>query len=244
MNYSYYIFLHGNPGSPLDFDPLIKDLNLQNAQVLMPDLMTSTDSIAIVLKTIKSVKADQKISVTIIAYSWGAYLACKLIADNNFNQIAICSKLVLVSPYMKNESKLSAFGKFLFKIWGFNWLLAGVLKSKLKKSFLSKSFGLQQDIIPQHNHQILSKSRTWLKAVDNKNRQEENPISLIIDIPTLVIYSKDDSAMKTVDQLSVVETYCSNHTTVHWFAGNHALIQTRHHDVAEEIKLFTNQNTL
>jgi len=237
MNNHYYIFLHGNPGSAEDFDLMIQEMKLNREQILLPDFMKSSDPIKSITEAIQLLNAQQKIKVTVIAYSWGAYLAFKLLENTSFKQQAECTGLVLVSPFLKTETGLSSLTRMLFKTPVLNFILTNLLKSKLKAAFIRKSYGKKQSgVIPQHTEVLLSVTYTWLWAVKLKNWQEDNPLLAKVDLPILVVSSKDDEAMDRHLQLSIVDQLCGNATKVDFNDGAHALIHTETKKVVHEIE--------
>lgn len=192
------IALHGNPGSPADWNILRDKLGSQFQ-------FKAVDAYGDDWKQDVVHGGDKKI---IIAHSWGSYRILKNLKPLKEN----IEKVILLAPYIKPERPLSGLATTLLKVPGLgNALIKGSHK-KSKDHFVSDL--IYPNTAKDHPYfQQLVKHfedwTVWQRTVANKMKMEANPWNEgdVTDIPVTVIYGGVDKLTNADFQNAVLSKY-------------------------------------
>ncbi len=192
------IALHGNPGSPADWNILRDKISPQFQ-------LKAVDAYSDAWKQEVTRGGDKKI---IVAHSWGAYLILKNLKELK-NHI---EKVILVAPYVKPERPLSGLAATLLKVPGLGDALIKSNHQKAKDAFVGdlihpntvKDLPYFQTL---HNH--FQDWTVWQKTVVNKIKMQDNPWSEaeITDVPLAVLYGELDKISSNEIQSAVLGKY-------------------------------------
>jgi len=193
------IALHGNPGSPADWNILRDKVGSQYHFIAVDSY--SDDWQAEITKG-----SDKKI---IIAHSWGSYRILKSLKHLKTH----IEKVILVAPYVKSERGLSGLATVLLKVPG---LSDALIKSSHKKS---KDDFVSDLIFPSTlNDHVYFKTlqnhfedwKVWQKTVVYKMKMEANPWQyedLTDEVPLTVLYGEKDKISTAEVQNTILSRY-------------------------------------
>ncbi len=232
------IFLHGNPGSPNDFDSLINQLNCDRKTILLPNFMLFDNPVEETISYVNTQLNNKTSNLVIIAYSYGAYLACKMMENESFAQKHSIKSLIFISPYVLPQNKLSFFAKLIMSI--------PILKNIIaKKIAIAKYNGFKKEILGDFENatkiisglsEFLLKPETWIQALNLKRYQEKNEVNGKFNIPNISFFSKDDQVMDISAQADFIHRMFSNPVFEYLPTGNHGLIWTKTDSLAISLR--------
>jgi len=214
---------HGSPGSPEDFNSLIK--HLENIKV-----------IALPRYTQKGVSSlDQSVNVNkhfVLGYSWGGVPAI----DHAIKNHSSTKGIILVSPYLfptkgkllKSISDIPIFGEFLLSVVGNKFI-----NNMLKKSSCP-------DSVPLEYKKASLTYVSILKASINEKLQEENVIEMLrkidkLSIPLFLIWGENDLTSRENTQILPIRVNAQPILEEKIENAGHALIFTKPKEVAQII---------
>lgn len=235
---TYFLFVHGNPGHNGDFSELISALGIPHQYAIVLSLLHEQDPITRA-KEITLSRIPSSCQVVAVGYSWGAWIVCKLLEDENFLKKVHIKEAILVSPYVKPLNKLGAFAKLLMSMPGIKTILAKKIAQKKFSSYVQEILAddkHSRDML-ETNRSFLLDPATWLSAIHLKREQEENPVVNNISIPVRIIAAKDDHVMDADQQIEFLKSKSTVSSIEVLPKGNHGLIWTRTSHIAEQIKM-------
>lgn len=234
---TYFLFVHGNPGHEGDFNALISELGIPRANVITPSLLHEKNPIARA-KEIVLAKIPSSARLVAFGYSWGAWLICKLMEDENFRNKVRFKQAFLCSPYVIPQNNMSALAKMLMSIPGIKNVLAKKIAQKKFNTYLQEILvnDKNSENVRESNRIFLLDPSTWLSAIHLKLTQERNPVQKNILVPITVFTAKDDKAMDPALQSGFLKQKAAHFTMEVLQDGNHGLIWTRTATIAEKIK--------
>lgn len=176
------IGMHGNPGFPDDFQQLWACLPYEGMGIA-PDESALKSAI---------IKAEGEWAL--IAYSWGAYKALKILASNS--QLPRPKRLFLVAPYLRTETPLTWTLRTLVKT---PWLGRRLVSSSFPRwrdDFVSRMFeerDMNQILISKYQSR-LGNASVWKRVVERKIEQQIEPLGhgLEVGCPVTVILGDHD----------------------------------------------------
>lgn len=194
------IALHGNPGSPADWDILKSQLDPSQFHFKAVENYDSA------WKSEVMRGSDKKI---LIGHSWGAYCILK-----NLKEITpFVDRIILVTPYIKPERELSALTSILLKLPGIGPALMKASHKKSKDAFV-------RDLIHPSQFQDQSYFQTlkntfedwhvWEKIVHHKLQMQESPWypeDATDEIPITALFGEMDKICNAVIQNGPLTRY-------------------------------------
>lgn len=131
------VALHGNPGSPADCDPLRDLLELgPGVEFLAPPRPAEGCAVDVLVRSLAGqVRQKPPERLALIGFSWGAYLACRLCADEAIRP----DVMVLLNPFLVDASPLPDWMRVALATPVLRaWLLR--LASGRREAFVDKMF--------------------------------------------------------------------------------------------------------
>ncbi len=194
------IALHGNPGSPADWNILQAHLSSSQHKLIAADAFSES------WKNEVRKGSHKKI---LIGHSWGAYRILK-----NLKELAgHVEKVILVAPYIKPERELSGLASALLRTPGIGNIL---IKSNHKKT---KDIFFNELIYPSKISDCtyfktlkeqLDDWKIWKRTVANKLAMQENPwapADITDQIPITVLYGELDKITSANIQNIILTKY-------------------------------------
>jgi pimeloyl-ACP methyl ester carboxylesterase len=224
--------LHGQPGSTQDFDRL-SDI-LQTKGIEVEGLNSWSDLLH------KRIGANK--GCVLVAYSWGCFRALKglkLLGDR-------VGKVVLIAPYLKVETPVSAGVHFLVGVPVVSSLLMASYAKKNTAEFLRKTF--HPETMPEDKFFLQMKDRLqnhatlWKNAVKAKYTVQNHPLSSSdgCEIQGLAFLGEQDQSAPLGAQLELLKYFPKIQTQIFSGAG-HGLLWTQEKVIAERIADFYEQ---
>jgi pimeloyl-ACP methyl ester carboxylesterase len=175
------IGMHGNPGFPDDFQQLWACMPYEGIGIAPEEAALRT----------AAVKAEG--DWALLAYSWGAYKALKILARNPKLRP---KRLFLIAPYLRTETPLP---------WGLRtlvslpWLGRSLVTSsypRWRDDFVSRMFeerDMNQILISKYQSR-LGNATIWKRVVERKIEQQLEPLGPGLDVgcPVTVILGDKD----------------------------------------------------
>ncbi len=234
------VVIHGNPGTPNDFDSVIGFLT-RDRKILRFQRPSECKGLSELLKLLdEEVKKQCADEIEVVAYSWGAYLALQwaCMTDQKL------TRLVLVNPTLCVDSPLSpAIGKATSVPLVGDFLLRKIAASKTE-DFIAHSFspaipavGLKTQLLEN-----LGKPGIWKAAILYKIMQQNNPLSarkMNREFQMDVIRGVDDEAIAWLPQRDMLNTLIGGNQYYHLHeikGAGHALPWTHAAQLAEIIE--------
>jgi acyl-CoA synthetase (AMP-forming)/AMP-acid ligase II/pimeloyl-ACP methyl ester carboxylesterase len=191
------VALHGNPGTTHDFDAVIDLLTRErDVDVLVhrrPHEGAGLGELVAGLEAMLARHAGPEI--TVLAYSWGCYLACRWLSVSRFP----IARLILVSPTVVAENRLSPLVVALARIPVAGWLLLKKIAPAKSREFIDKSYHPQRPPATEsaRHFQRLNHAGVWRGALRYKWQQQTlgtHDLHIPEGIETVVVRGELDSA--------------------------------------------------
>lgn len=234
---TYFLFVHGNPGHDGDFNDLISALGIPYHNAIVLSLLHEQDPVTCAKEiTLSRIPASSQLVA--VGYSWGAWLVCKLLEDENFVHKAHINAAFLVSPYVNPQNKMSVIAKMLMSIPGIKTMLAKKVAQNKFNNYAHEilSDDKQSRDMLDTNRTFLLNPATWLSAIHLKRLQEENPVAKNISVPVTIIVAKDDKVVDVKMQIEFLKSKITHGSIEFLPDGNHGLIWTHTKHIAEKLK--------
>jgi acyl-CoA synthetase (AMP-forming)/AMP-acid ligase II/pimeloyl-ACP methyl ester carboxylesterase len=194
------IALHGNPGSPADWNILKSKLDTSKFE------FTAVENYDSAWKSEVMKGFDKKI---LIGHSWGAYCILK-----GLPEIApFVERVILVAPYIKPERELSGLASLLLKLPGIGGALIKGSHKKSKDSFLSDLIfpnKVEDNKYFETLREQLSDWRVWEKTVQFKLQMQSEPWSVadsLENIPITALFGELDKISNAILQNTPLTHY-------------------------------------
>lgn len=193
------IALHGNPGSPADWNILREKLGSQFE-----------------FKAVDAYSDDWKSEITrgggkkiVVAHSWGSYRILKSLKELKSH----IEKVILVAPYVQPERALSGLATTLLKVPALGDALIKRNHKKAKDNFVAELIypNTTKDLPyfqTLHNH--FQDWKVWQRTVVNKIKMQENPwhdSDITNDVPVVAIYGELDKLSNNDYQGAALKKY-------------------------------------
>ena len=196
------ICFHGSPGTPKDFDPLVKKLPQHTFNPLIrknyPNYNPACHSAAGGTNSI------------LLGYSWG----CRETLEFFLKYSDKIKGLVLVSPYILHSARPSVFKRFFISSIFLSSYFSKIQSSKaVKNNIISDCLVLIRSIYEKMEHQLISYA-SILRMVRT------------LDIPLHIIHGKHDMCPHVNQSISMIKKIIPN-TIFHQIEdGEHLLLKT------------------
>jgi pimeloyl-ACP methyl ester carboxylesterase len=237
MGTTKLLLLHGNPGRPDYFSGLVSLLNCEEEDLLLPELMQHPDPVKELLDYLNRRLDGEARELIIIAYSWGAYLATKLLEEAAFTRKIRISQLIFISPFMCDNKRIPVAARLLMRLPVVNKMIAGKIAAGRYRDFsgdiLGNHFVWEQ--LGSELYSFLLHPLTWLRAFRLKVFQEDHPVIGECRVPVWAYYAKDDKVMDLPFQLVQLRSSYHNPGVEFFETGGHGLIWTRMSAIAGRI---------
>jgi pimeloyl-ACP methyl ester carboxylesterase len=226
------IGMHGNPGFPDDFQQLWACLPYEGIGIA-PDA-----------SALKTAVVQAEGDWALVAYSWGAYKALKLLAANPKLKP---KRLFLIAPYLRAETPLSWTHRTLIDLPWIGRLFVSSSYPRWRDDFISRMFeerDMNQILINKYQSRLGSAS-IWKRVLERKVEQQLEPLeaNLQLNCPvTLILGDKD----RITDATHVQDTLRGLGLSLRAklvFNGQHGILWTHPREVASLIteELLTRQ---
>lgn len=234
--------LHGNPGDSTDFDPVFEKLGIDSKAdaVVHHRPVAGADIRQLIIGIERDLSAFPTRAITVIAYSWGCYLACHWFAQSKLN----IARMIFISPVLVAENPVSKFALIITRLP----MLGNIILNKIAKNkspeFIEKCFQPNkpspQDyatLYKQLNNPVL-----WKGAIHYKYQQQTigiNDLKKINDVEIVIIRGTQDASVNWTVQQNALRALITNwdHVGVHEIKNTgHALLWTEPDQLAHIIR--------
>lgn len=215
------IALHGNPGHPEDWSLLSQSLP-QGYQ--LHALPADTDDWLQMLSKDNSKKI-------LIGHSWGCYRILKNLAKHKEH----VEKVILITPYIEVERKMSILAQWALRLPGLGDNLLKGNHAKAKDTFFADlTYPLEAFRIPYLGkvQERLQDWKEWRRAAFNKIKMQNQPWTEedLCDVPVHVIYGSKDKISNLKIQEQILQRYPDYQKTIVDDAG-HSLLWSHTSDI-------------
>lgn len=230
------VCLHDNPLNGQEFDPLLPLLKEQGFQAVVHKRPVQGSKLEPLLQ---SINATAKVSgggpFSLVAYSWGAYLALAYLKRYPEN----LKSLVLLNPIVVADSRDDRPSKALLSTPLLSSLVLRWRCRSLASIFLKKRFAPQDAPVDVRSsvEPFLSQGQIWRGEAAYHNLLREKPLVPNfegISVPVKVIFGEEDCVAPKEEQLFVLGKL-QNMRTVTIPGAGHALPWTHASQISHEI---------
>lgn len=182
---SAIIYLHGNPGTPDDFALVRREAATAGDRTIAPArTVRPGDRIDDLVRDLDRIIGDAVVSAgsaTVVAYSWGAYLALQHAVRGGRRP----ERIVLVNPYLVVENPLGALAPIVLGLPGLGSALLARSAGKWAREMVARSFapGAPSDDQRRSLEHALGDARLWRSAVHAKRLQQTEPLPVLDSLP-------------------------------------------------------------
>lgn len=236
------VALHGNPGNITDFDSVIEELGIDGKAdaIIHHRPLAGMNIHKLVVDIEENIASFKKREITVIAYSWGCYLACRWLAISKLN----ISKMIFISPTLIAENPVSPFAVIITKIPILGNLILNRIAKTKSIEFIEKCFYPQ---IPSPQNQALLYNQLnspviWKGAINYKHQQQKIGIAGLKkfdDIKVIVVRGELDSSVNRLVQENALRTLSLDGGKVRMHEiknAGHALLWTHAKQIAQIIR--------
>lgn len=132
------VALHGNPGTIADFEAIFQRLELDKKvdTVIHHRPSAGADLHWLAMDIERIVMRHPASEITLLAYSWGCYLACHWLSISKFK----ISRLIFISPTVIAENRISPLAVAITRLPLVGSLVLKKIAQKKSPEFIAKSF--------------------------------------------------------------------------------------------------------
>jgi pimeloyl-ACP methyl ester carboxylesterase len=229
------IFLHGNPGTPEDFDLVRAEPAMADTRIVAPARPQGATLNDLIGELDRLVGDHRAGGVTVVGYSWGAYWALQHAASGRHQP----DRLVLVNPYLVVENPLSALAPIALGLPAIGAAILRRSASKWTDEFITGSF---RPVSPSPELRTelagrLDDPDRWRAAVHDKRLQQANPLAPLRELScaTVVLRGERDEVGHWERQSTVLAPVASGIDETVVPGAGHALLWTHPAEVAAAI---------
>lgn len=192
------VALHGNPGTIDDFEAIFRRLKLdKNANTIIHHRPSAGADLHWLVRDIEHTVERQSASeITLVAYSWGCYLACHWLSISKFK----IKRLIFISPTIVAENPVSLLAAAITRLPLMGSLILKKIARKKSPEFIAKSFyplkPSPEDYAILDND--LNNPDIWKGAIRYKRQQQRfgiDGLRLPAGIDTLIVRGESDSSV-------------------------------------------------
>ena len=235
------VALHGNPGNITDFYSVIEELGIDGKAdaIIHHRPLAGMNIHKLVVDIEENIASFKKREITVIAYSWGCYLACRWLAISKLN----ISKIIFISPTLIAENPVSPLAVIITKIPILGNLILNRIAKTKSIEFIEKCFYPQ---IPSPQNQALLYNQLnspviWKGAINYKHQQQKIGIAGLKkfdDIKVIVVRGELDSSVNRLVQENALRTLSLDWGKVRMHEiknAGHALLWTHAKQIAQRL---------
>jgi pimeloyl-ACP methyl ester carboxylesterase len=231
-----------NPLNGQEFDHLLKDFELLRFQTTIHKRPLTGSKLESLIQSIHATaKLEGDAPITLVGYSWGAYLAMAYLKRFPENVEGV----LLINPLLTDNHPLSRKEKFLFATPILRSLILKFRGKKLANRCLNSFFA--PSVPPQELNSLLMPSllpsKVWRGAACYKKMMHQHPLPndfSEIQVPIRILCGESDQVAHSEEQLALLKSIESMNVKIISSAG-HALLWTHQEEVLVELTRFFNQ---
>lgn len=192
------VALHGNPGTIADFEAIFQRLELDNKvdTVIHHRPSAGADLHWLVRDIERTVGRHPTSEITLLAYSWGCYLACRWLSVSKFK----INKLIFISPTIIAENPISPLAVAITRLPLVGGLILKRIAQKKSPEFIAKCFYplKPSEKVCAIQYNVLNNAGIWKGAIHYKRQQQNSGIAglrIPEDIETIIIRGELDGSV-------------------------------------------------
>jgi pimeloyl-ACP methyl ester carboxylesterase len=236
------ICLHGNPLNGQEFEPLLKDLELLGFQAILHKRPIKGSQLESLLQSVNAVaKLAGGPPFTLMAYSWGAYLALAYLKRFPENVEGV----LLINPLLAEHQSFSAWDKFILATPLLRTLVYRFRRKALIEAWLKQRFAPEEPLpeLTSALRSYLSQTQIWRGEAIYTKLLFQQPLTPFkgIKVPVRALCGAEDQMTRRERQMSILDTLEHKHIEFIPSAG-HALPWTHQEAILVELTRLSNQN--